>query len=107
MIIYLAGEAPPPAEFQCQKFLVRHRCAEDAVVCLVLLGGAVPKADITVLAPDVSIEVVADRFYSKARNTPFDGWQLCGAVAATVVDGRVVYRNDAVSGAETFSWSLR
>lgn len=64
-------------------------------------------ADITVLAPDVSIEVVADRFYSKARNTPFDGWQLCGAVAATVVDGRVVYRNDAVSGAETFSWSLR
>ena len=35
-------------------------------------------ADITVLAPDVSTEVAATRFRSKARNTPFDGWRLRG-----------------------------
>ena len=61
-------------------------------------------ADITILAPDTTIEVAADRFRSLARNTPFDGWRLRGAVAATVVGGRVVYRNAAVPGADAFAW---
>jgi dihydroorotase len=30
---------------------------------------------------------------SKSKNTPFDGWQLRGGVAATVVGGRTVYLN--------------
>ena len=29
---------------------------------------------------------------SKSKNTPFDGWQLRGGVAATIVGGRVVYQ---------------
>jgi len=61
-------------------------------------------ADITVIAPDVTVEVAAERFRSKARNTPFDGWQLRGAVAATIVDGRVVYTNESIAGAATFAW---
>ena len=61
-------------------------------------------ADITVNAPDVTVEVAADRFRSKARNTPFDGWQLRGAVVATIVDGRVVYTNESIAGAATFTW---
>ena len=61
-------------------------------------------ADITVIAPDVTVEVAADRFRSKARNTPFDGWQLRGAVVATIVDGRVVYTNKSIAGAATFTW---
>ena len=56
-------------------------------------------ANITVLAPDATVEIAATRFRSKARNTPFDGWRLRGAVAATFVDGRAVYTNDAVPGA--------
>ena len=60
--------------------------------------------DITVIAPDVTVEVAADRFRSKARNTPFDGWQLRGAVVATIVDGRVVYTNESIAGAATFTW---
>lgn len=56
-------------------------------------------ADITILARDAAVEVAAERFRSKARNTPFDGWRLRGAVAATIVDGRVVYTNEAVAGA--------
>ena len=57
-------------------------------------------ADLTILAPDAATEVVASRFRSKGRNTPFDGWRLRGAVAATVIGGRPVYVNDAVAGAE-------
>jgi dihydroorotase-like cyclic amidohydrolase len=34
---------------------------------------------------------------SKSKNTPFDGWQLRGGVAATVVGGRVVYVNESAS----------
>ena len=62
-------------------------------------------ADITILSPDTTIEVAADQFRSKARNTPFDGWCLRGAVAATVVNGRVVYTNDSVAEADTIAWS--
>ena len=61
-------------------------------------------ADLTVLAPDTFVEVSAARFRSKARNTPFDGWRLRGAVAATIVGGRVVYANDAVPGARALAW---
>jgi dihydroorotase-like cyclic amidohydrolase len=31
---------------------------------------------------------------SKSKNTPFDGWQLRGGVAATIVAGRTVYVNE-------------
>jgi dihydroorotase len=55
-------------------------------------------ADITILAPDAPVIVRASAFKSKGRNTPFDGWTLKGAVAATIVGGRVVYVNEAVLG---------
>jgi dihydroorotase len=50
-------------------------------------------ADITVLAPDLAATVRAASLRSKSKNTPFDGWQLRGGVAATIVGGRLVYRN--------------
>src|SRR5882672_7199152 len=57
-------------------------------------------ADITVLAPDLQTVVDAAKFRSKSRNTPFSGWQLRGAVAATIVGGRTVYVNDSSEGAQ-------
>ena len=65
-----------------------------------LAEGAI--ADITFLAPDLAVTVEASKFRSKARNTPFNGWQLQGGVAATIVGGRTVYINGAASGAEIF-----
>jgi len=61
-------------------------------------GGLAPgaPADITILAPDLEVTVMAEQFHSRGRNTPFDGWSLRGGVAATIVDGRAVYVNDAV-----------
>jgi dihydroorotase len=51
-------------------------------------------ADITILAPDESVTIRAAALKSKSKNTPFDGWQLKGAVAATLVGGRIVYRRE-------------
>ena len=55
-------------------------------------------ADITILAPDLPVTVAAERMRSRSKNTPFNGWQLKGGVAATIIGGRVVYVNDAVAG---------
>jgi dihydroorotase len=53
-------------------------------------------ADLTILAPDLRVTVSAAAFRSKSRNTPYDGWQLRGGVAATVVGGRVLFVNPDV-----------
>jgi len=53
-------------------------------------------ADISILAPDLIVTISAAAMRSKSRNTPFDGWTLRGGVAATIVGGRAVYRNDLV-----------
>jgi dihydroorotase len=59
-----------------------------------LPGGAIREgepADLTILAPDESVTIDARALKSKSKNTPFDGWTLKGAVAATIVGGRVVF----------------
>jgi dihydroorotase len=53
-------------------------------------------ADVTILAPDLRVTVSVATMRSKSKNTPFDGWQLKGSVVATIVGGRVVYRNEEV-----------
>jgi dihydroorotase len=50
------------------------------------------RADVTLLDLDREWTVDPQRFYSKSRNTPFGGWRLRGAVVATFVDGREVFR---------------
>ena len=50
-------------------------------------------ADVTVIAPDLDVRIEADRLRSRSKNTPFDGWQLRGGVAATFVGGRPVFTN--------------
>jgi dihydroorotase len=57
-------------------------------------------ADVTILAPDAPVTIRAAALRSKSKNTPFDGWQLRGAVVATIVAGRVLYTNRDVSGTE-------
>ena len=48
-------------------------------------------ADITILAPDQTVTIHAASLRSKSKNTPFDGWTLRGAVAATIVGGRILF----------------
>jgi len=61
-----------------------------------LPGGSLAEgapADVTILAPDAPVTIRAAALRSKSKNTPFDGWTLKGAVAATMVGGKIVYRN--------------
>jgi dihydroorotase len=56
-------------------------------------------ADITIIAPDLRVRVQASALRSRSKNTPFDGWELRGGVAATVVGGRTLFVNpDALVG---------
>ncbi len=57
----------------------------------VLAEGAL--ADITIIAPDLKVRVDARSFKSRSKNTPFDGWELRGGVAATLVGGRTLFSN--------------
>ena len=59
------------------------------------LGEGAP-ADITILWPDMASTIEAARLVSKSKNTPFDRWHFTGGVVATIVGGKVVYRNAAV-----------
>ncbi|HEY3384450.1 MAG TPA: dihydroorotase [Vicinamibacterales bacterium] len=59
-------------------------------------------ADITILAPEVTTSVDVRQSRSKSRNSPFHGWTLKGAVAATIVGGRTVYVNQVVPNATVF-----
>ncbi len=46
--------------------------------------------DVTLFHPTKPIRINADRFRSKARNTPFHSWNLRGRAVRTIVGGRAV-----------------
>jgi dihydroorotase len=54
-------------------------------------------ADVTIIDPDCEWTIDAERFHSKSRNTPFDGWQVHGRAVATIVGGAVRYRLEDAS----------
>jgi dihydroorotase len=47
-------------------------------------------ADVTIFDPRKKWTFEAAKSLSKARNTPFDGWQLTGRVIATIVGGKIL-----------------
>jgi dihydroorotase len=51
-------------------------------------------ANLTLFDPQRPWRVDASRFESLSRNTPFEGWDLVGAPAATIVEGRVVWKRE-------------
>jgi len=50
-------------------------------------------ADITIIDPEISYSIDADRFQSLSRNTPFDGWDVKGRAVLTMVGGKIVYQD--------------
>ncbi len=51
------------------------------------------QADLTIVDPDAEWTVDAERFFSKSRNTPFQGRRLRGLVTQTWVGGRLVFKD--------------
>lgn len=50
-------------------------------------------ADIVIFDPNREYKIDSSTFYSKGKNTPFDGYPVKGDVRYTLVDGKVVYEN--------------
>jgi dihydroorotase len=55
-------------------------------------------ADVTVFDPAQKWTVRAAEFASKARNMPFEGWELSGRILLTLVGGRAAYRAEVAAG---------
>jgi dihydroorotase len=51
-------------------------------------------ADVTIFDPKKRWTFDVSKSRSLSRNSPFDGWQLRGKITATIVGGRVVYRDE-------------
>lgn len=58
-------------------------------------------ADVTIIDPTRTWTYNNANSRSKSRNSPFDGWTFHGRAVATIVGGKIVYRSDAVSAANT------
>jgi dihydroorotase len=56
------------------------------------------EGDVTVFSPDAEWVYDVNQSQSKSRNSPFCGMKLKGQAVATVVGGRIVYRNPALGG---------
>jgi dihydroorotase len=52
------------------------------------------QADITIIDPEKTYRVNADRFKSLSRNTPFDSWDMKGKTVLTMVGGKIVYQDE-------------
>ncbi len=59
-------------------------------------------ADVTILAPSAAVMIDISKSRSLSRNSPFDGWTLRGAAAATIVGGRTVFVNGEIAGGAAF-----
>ena len=69
-----------------------------------LLGGTLATgavADVSVLDPGYAWTVDRKNMLSKSRNTPFDGWELRGRAALTIVGGAVAWDAESSRKAAT------
>lgn len=71
------------------------RLISDKYVKLGTLESDAP-ADITILDPTIEWVVDAKTFASKGKNTPLEGSKLKGKVMATISQGKLVYKDNAV-----------
>ncbi|MBM81678.1 MAG: dihydroorotase [Planctomycetaceae bacterium] len=49
-------------------------------------------ADVTIIDPNIEWTIDADKFASKSRNTPFNGWTVRGRASMVMVNGQVRYQ---------------
>ena len=63
------------------------------------VGGLKPgaKADLTLIDLDMKWKVDSNSFYSKGRNSPFNGWELYGKAILTIVAGRIVAKEGKIT----------
>jgi dihydroorotase len=59
-----------------------------------LIGGEIKEggiADLAIVDLEEKYTIDGEKFYSKGKNTPFNGWEVYGKVLTTIVDGEVKF----------------
>lgn len=51
-------------------------------------------ADMVLVDEDTLFTIDKQAFYSKGKNTPFDGWNCYGRITMTIVNGSIVYKEE-------------
>jgi dihydroorotase len=51
-------------------------------------------ADLTIVDLNAKYVIDGKKFYSKGKNTPFNGYEVYGKVLYTIVDGQIKYKNN-------------
>jgi len=51
-------------------------------------------ADIVIIDPNEVYQIDAEKFASKGKNTPFNGWTVKGSVTATIANGKIIYMQE-------------
>ncbi len=70
------------------------KMSENPCKILSIEGGAIEEgapADLTIADLNEEWKVDKNKFVSKGKNTPFDGWKLFGKIKYTLVDGTIKY----------------
>ena len=78
--------------------LVELMCKAPAKI-LGIIGGTLEingRADIAVVDPEMEYIVDVNKFYSKGKNTPFDGSLLNGSVLHTISGGKLIVHNGKI-----------
>lgn len=76
--------------------LMEHMSYNPANV-LNLEGGEIKEgavADLAIVDLDEKYVIDSQKFYSKGKNTPFNGFEVYGKVLYTIVDGQIKYKNN-------------
>ena len=74
---------------------IAEKMSYNPAKILGLDGGEIKEgevADFTIANIEEEFVVDSSKFESKGKNTPFDGYKLCGVVKYTIVDGEVKYK---------------
>ncbi len=76
--------------------LVEKMCLNPAKI-LGLDCGTIQKghpADVILVDIEHPYKIDKNKFASKGRNTPFDGWEVKGRVLYTLCDGKIIYQEE-------------
>ena len=75
--------------------LIRKMCEKPAEILKIDKGClAVGKmADITILNPGEFYVIETEKFVSKGKNSPYNGWQVSGRVKTTIVNGKIIMKD--------------
>jgi dihydroorotase len=63
--------------------------------------------DVTLVSMRKRGRIDPEKFFSKARYSPFEGWKTRGSVYATIVNGSVIYRDGEILGKPGIGQVLR